>query len=63
VLTRLAHVAAELSLRVSGIAASPLLGPMGNREFLMHLTAEGIQADASALIAGALESAEVPATA
>jgi hypothetical protein len=36
---------------------------MGNREFLMHLTTEGIQADASALIAGALESAEVPATA
>jgi len=63
VLERLARVAAELSLSVSGIAASPLLGPMGNREFLMHLTAEGIPADVSALITGALASAEVPATA
>jgi 23S rRNA (cytidine1920-2'-O)/16S rRNA (cytidine1409-2'-O)-methyltransferase len=63
VLTRLVHVATELSLRVSGIVASPLLGPMGNREFLMHLTTEGSRAIASALIAGALESAEVPATA
>jgi 23S rRNA (cytidine1920-2'-O)/16S rRNA (cytidine1409-2'-O)-methyltransferase len=63
VLTRLARVAAELSLSVSGIAASPLLGPMGNREFLMHLTAEGIPADVSALITGALASAGLPATA
>ncbi len=63
VLTRLAHVATDLSLRVSGIASSPLLGPMGNREFLMHLTAAEIQADVEALIAGALQSAEVPATA
>ena len=63
VLERLARVAAELSLRVSGIVASPLLGPMGNREFLMHLAAEGNQADVSALIAGALELAEVPVTA
>jgi 23S rRNA (cytidine1920-2'-O)/16S rRNA (cytidine1409-2'-O)-methyltransferase len=63
VLTRLARAAAELSLSVSGIAASPLLGPMGNREFLMHLTAEGIPADVSALITGAVASAEVPTTA
>ena len=63
VLERLARVAAELSLRVLGMAASPLLGPMGNREFLMHLAAEGNQADVSALIAGALELAEAPALA
>ena len=58
VLERVARVAAELSLDVSGMAASPLLGPMGNREFLMHLTTAGIQADVSALIAGAVEMAE-----
>jgi 23S rRNA (cytidine1920-2'-O)/16S rRNA (cytidine1409-2'-O)-methyltransferase len=63
VLTRLAGVAAELQLRVSGIAASPLLGPMGNREFLMHLAAKGIQADVAALITDALQLAEDPATA
>jgi 23S rRNA (cytidine1920-2'-O)/16S rRNA (cytidine1409-2'-O)-methyltransferase len=63
VLTRLARVAAELSLCVSGLTASPLLGPMGNREFLMHLTAEGIQADVSALIEESLGAAETRATA
>ena len=63
VLERLAGLAAGLALRVSGIVASPLLGPMGNREFLMHLAAEGIQADVSALIAEAVESVAVPATA
>lgn len=62
VLARLAEVAAELQLRVSGIAPSPLLGPMGNREFLLHLAAEGIQADVPALIADALRVAELPAT-
>jgi 23S rRNA (cytidine1920-2'-O)/16S rRNA (cytidine1409-2'-O)-methyltransferase len=62
VLTRLAGEAVQLSLRVSGIAASPLLGPMGNREFLMHLAAGGPQADVPALIADALEPAGVSAT-
>jgi 23S rRNA (cytidine1920-2'-O)/16S rRNA (cytidine1409-2'-O)-methyltransferase len=63
VLTRLTRLAAELSLRVSGLTASPLLGPMGNREFLMHLTAGGIQADVPALIEECLAPAEARATA
>lgn len=57
VLERTAHMAAELSLRVSGMTASPLLGPMGNREFLVYLTAEGVERDVSALIAEAVDSA------
>lgn len=61
VLTGLAGVAAGLSLRVMGIVASPLLGPRGNREFLMHLRAEGTPADVSALIAGALAPGEAGA--
>ena len=57
VLERVARVAAELSLRVSGMTASPLLGPMGNREFLMYLTAEAVERDVLALIAAAVEPA------
>lgn len=63
VLERVAHVAADLSLGVSGITASPLLGPMGNREFLMYLTAKGIGADVAALVAEAIAVAEAGATA
>jgi 23S rRNA (cytidine1920-2'-O)/16S rRNA (cytidine1409-2'-O)-methyltransferase len=63
VLARLARVAAELPLCVSGLTASPLLGPMGNREFLMHLTADGIMADVSALIEESLGTVEARATA
>ncbi len=54
VLERVARAAAEASLRVSGITASPLLGPMGNREFLVYLTAEAAGEDVSALIAQAI---------
>lgn len=53
-LERVARAAAEASLRVSGITASPLLGPMGNREFLVYLTAEAAGEDVSALIAQAI---------
>lgn len=63
VLTRLASVAAARQLRVLGITASPLLGPMGNREFLMHLASEGVQAEVPVLIAQAVQPAEDPATA
>lgn len=63
VLTRLASLATELQLRVVGVTASPLQGPMGNREFLMHLAAEGIQADVAALITDALQSVEASSTA
>lgn len=57
VLARLACLATELSLRVSGITASPLLGPMGNREFLMHLSTDRVEGDLTALIAAAVEPA------
>ncbi len=56
VLDRLARLATQLMLCVSGITASPLLGPRGNREFLAYLTREGVGADVSALIAQALAS-------
>ncbi|MBI3121745.1 MAG: TlyA family RNA methyltransferase [candidate division NC10 bacterium] len=55
VLERVAHVAQELSLRVSGMTASPLLGPMGNREFLVYLAGGSVQRDVLALIAAAGE--------
>ena len=35
VLERVARTATTLALHVVGMAASPLLGPMGNREFLI----------------------------
>lgn len=57
VLERLAQTAAELSLCVAGMAPSPLRGPMGNREFLVHLTTGRSQADLPALIADAIASA------
>jgi 23S rRNA (cytidine1920-2'-O)/16S rRNA (cytidine1409-2'-O)-methyltransferase len=50
VLERLARTAAEHSLNLAGVAASPLLGPMGNREFLVHLTTAGPAADVPAMI-------------
>jgi 23S rRNA (cytidine1920-2'-O)/16S rRNA (cytidine1409-2'-O)-methyltransferase len=56
VLERLGLAAARLGLVVSGIAASPLLGPMGNREFLMHLAVEGAGGDVAALIGHVLGS-------
>ena len=62
VLTRLADVAAGLSLCVWGITASPLLGPMGNREFLMHLRTGSTTLDTSTLIARALGLSEALAT-
>jgi len=54
VLEGVATAAAEIGLPVRGLAASPLLGPMGNREFLLLLRAEGLAADVPALIAGAI---------
>jgi 23S rRNA (cytidine1920-2'-O)/16S rRNA (cytidine1409-2'-O)-methyltransferase len=57
VLERLATRAAELGLNVAGMAASPLRGPMGNREFLAYLTAQGVGGDVSVLIDRALADA------
>ncbi len=56
VLARVAASAAELGCGVHGVTASPLRGPMGNREFLVHLR-PGRGGDASALIDDALAAA------
>lgn len=58
VLERVAGCATELACGVVGLTVSPLLGPMGNREFLVHIRT-GAGGDASALIEAAL--AEAPA--
>jgi 23S rRNA (cytidine1920-2'-O)/16S rRNA (cytidine1409-2'-O)-methyltransferase len=57
VLERVAACATTLGCRVAGVTASPLLGPMGNREFLIHLTSSGDGGDVARLIAQALETA------
>lgn len=57
VLERLAALAKELGLSVSGMAVSPLLGPMGNREFLAYLKAEGGGGDVATLITQCLVTA------
>ena len=57
VLERLASLVTELGLHVAGMAASPLRGPMGNREFLAYLASEGAQGDVAGMIADALTSA------
>jgi 23S rRNA (cytidine1920-2'-O)/16S rRNA (cytidine1409-2'-O)-methyltransferase len=54
VLEGLAAWAAESGLFVWGLTASPLLGPMGNREFWLHLRPEARAADIPALIARAI---------
>ncbi len=51
VLGRVAAMVTRLGQRVSGLVASPLLGPRGNREFLMHLTTTGEAVDVPTLIA------------
>jgi len=53
VLERVAAGATALGCGVRGITPSPLLGPMGNREFLMHLTSDAA-GDVAALVAQAL---------
>ncbi|HTX52167.1 MAG TPA: TlyA family RNA methyltransferase [Candidatus Baltobacteraceae bacterium] len=52
-INRAVSAAAELGLRTRGITASPLLGPMGNREFLIHLVA----GDGSDNVDGLIENA------
>ncbi len=51
VLLKVAEVAKGLGQTVSGVAASPLLGPMGNREFLIHLTTTGVAVDLPTVVA------------
>ena len=56
VLERVAASAADLGCGVAGMTISPLRGPMGNREFLVHLRPDG-GGDAAALIDDALAGA------
>ena len=63
VLERVGCLATDLGLGVFGVTASPLLGPMGNREFLMYLVAERVGPDVGHLIDGALALAGARATA
>lgn len=50
VLTHVASCALELAWPVTGLTASPLLGPAGNVEFLAHLRPADGASDATALI-------------
>jgi 23S rRNA (cytidine1920-2'-O)/16S rRNA (cytidine1409-2'-O)-methyltransferase len=54
VLERVAACATDLGCLVAGMTASPLRGPMGNREFLIHITSAGGTGDVARLIARAL---------
>jgi 23S rRNA (cytidine1920-2'-O)/16S rRNA (cytidine1409-2'-O)-methyltransferase len=56
VLERVARCATDLGLGVAGMTASPLLGPMGNREFFCHL-ATGAGGEVPAFIEAALGEA------
>lgn len=57
VLERVAGCARELGFAILGMTSSPLLGPMGNREFLVHLATQGVAADVGQLIARAMAPA------
>ncbi|HTU02046.1 MAG TPA: TlyA family RNA methyltransferase [Candidatus Sulfotelmatobacter sp.] len=54
VLERIAALGPELGLAVAGMTASPLLGPMGNREFLIHFRSGGPGPDIPVLVEAAL---------
>ena len=56
VLERIAALAPGLGLATAGMTASPLLGPMGNREFLIHLRGDRPGEDVARLIERALET-------
>lgn len=43
VLADIQQLAVELGCRVLGVVESPILGPKGNREFLIHLRQEGMK--------------------
>ncbi len=60
VLLRVVAQAAELGLRLRGVTASPILGPAGNREFLVWLSRLGEPADAEASIDAALAEQGAP---
>ncbi len=51
VLLTIAQRAGECGLHLQGVMVSPLTGPKGNTEFLMHLTAVGPARDAEGCIA------------
>ncbi|HWU36376.1 MAG TPA: TlyA family RNA methyltransferase, partial [Candidatus Acidoferrum sp.] len=62
VLMRLTSLVRQSSLRVLGLTESPLRGPMGNREFFMHLASIGLEPDVPALIGSVVESTRVLST-
>jgi 23S rRNA (cytidine1920-2'-O)/16S rRNA (cytidine1409-2'-O)-methyltransferase len=55
VLTEVRDAAASLGLAAVDLTASPLLGPAGNREFLMRLRRDGGQAVSDAKIAALVD--------
>ncbi len=60
VLERITGLAPALSLLVTGVTASPVLGPEGNREFLVHFSAEGEAAEVGRLLEQALIAGRLP---
>jgi 23S rRNA (cytidine1920-2'-O)/16S rRNA (cytidine1409-2'-O)-methyltransferase len=60
VLLGVSGFAHEVGFTVAGMTASPVLGPAGNREFLLHLRTEGQASQAIAAMAdAALESSSL----
>ena len=55
---RVAEAAAAAGFTVRGLTASPLLGPKGNREFLLHLAGGGERLDLAAALGSVIP--EVP---
>jgi 23S rRNA (cytidine1920-2'-O)/16S rRNA (cytidine1409-2'-O)-methyltransferase len=58
VLERITGLAPALSLVVRGVTASPLLGPEGNREFLVHFSGEGEAPEVDRLVEQALAAGD-----
>jgi 23S rRNA (cytidine1920-2'-O)/16S rRNA (cytidine1409-2'-O)-methyltransferase len=58
VLTEVIAAADALELGVHGVTASPLLGPAGNREFLIHLKPGPAAIDAAQAIAAAVHAGD-----
>jgi 23S rRNA (cytidine1920-2'-O)/16S rRNA (cytidine1409-2'-O)-methyltransferase len=54
VLEEIAAHALGLGCVVAGMEASPILGPMGNREFLLHVRSEGVAGAVADLVSQAL---------
>ncbi|MEK7338924.1 MAG: SAM-dependent methyltransferase, partial [candidate division NC10 bacterium] len=53
---RVAAAAAAAGFTVRGLTASPLLGPKGNREFLLHLAKVGDALDVDAALEAVIQA-------